>query len=250
MNHPTRPHHNRSLSPPVFFVTGTDTGVGKTVLTVLLTEFARRCGRRIATLKPLCSGSRADAQRIHRALDGALSLNQINPWHFGAPIAPSAAAHAEKKTVTLANVRQHLRNVQAGFDLVLVEGAGGLLSPLGVDFNARHLISAWKATPIVVAVNKLGVVNHLLLTLEALSPTARNRARIVLMAPLRPDPSTALNPRTLANLTHQPVFRLPRFDRKTAATKILRSAQVRRTLGGLLADTPAGRRLKNPRNSA
>ena len=221
-----------------FFITGTNTGVGKTVLTVLLTEFLRRRRARVAALKPLCSGGRADARQLYRALGGSLSLDQINPWYFRAAIAPSAAARAENKAVRLTTVLQYIRSIQPTCDLLLVEGAGGLLSPLGADFNGRDLISALDAIPVIVAVNRLGVVNHLLLTLEALPQSARRQARIVLMAPSRPDSATALNAGLLQKLASQPVFLLPRFDRQTEPGVRLRSPGLRHALEGILHGAP------------
>src|SRR5450631_4319787 len=151
----------------IIFITGTDTGVGKTVLTALLARFLRGRGVNVAALKPICSGGRADAVALHRALGGALTLDEINPWHFRAAIAPSFAAKLEKKPVRRALVLAHLRAARNKFDLTLVEGAGGLLSPLGESFDSRDLMAALHATPIIVAPNKLGTVNHILLTLEA-----------------------------------------------------------------------------------
>ena len=78
-----------------YFITGTDTGVGKTVLTSLLTRFLRAGGVPAAALKPICSGGRADARALHAAMNGALSLDEINPWHFRAAVAPALAAPAE-----------------------------------------------------------------------------------------------------------------------------------------------------------
>ena len=71
-----------------FYITGTDTGVGKTVLTALLTRQLRAQGIAVAALKPICSGGREDAEALHSALDGELSLDTINPWHFRLPLAP------------------------------------------------------------------------------------------------------------------------------------------------------------------
>ena len=169
------------------FITGTDTGVGKTVLTALLTRFLHERGIHAAAFKPVCSGGRADARALHAAMAGALTLNEINPWHFRAPVAPSLAARRENKIVKLPQVLAHIRALQKRFDVLLVEGAGGLLSPLGENFNSRDLILALRATPIVVAQNKIGAVNQVLLTLEALPKNRRANARIVLMSPLRPD---------------------------------------------------------------
>src|SRR3984957_4403591 len=153
---------------PTLFITGTDTGVGKTVLTRLLAQFLHRRGLNVAALKPICSGGRDDARALHAALGGALTLDEINPWHFRAPVAPSLAARLEKRTVKLAPVLAHIRAWQKKSRVTLIEGAGGLLSPLGEDFDSRDLITALRATPVIVAPNKLGVVNHVLLTLEAL----------------------------------------------------------------------------------
>jgi len=74
------------------FITGTDTGVGKTVLTALLVKFLRGRGVNAAALKPVCSGDRSDARKLFAVMDGALPLDKINPWHFRAAIAPLLAA--------------------------------------------------------------------------------------------------------------------------------------------------------------
>ena len=216
------------------FITGTDTGVGKTVLTALLTQFLRERGVRVAALKPVCSGGRDDARRLRAALGGTLALDEINPWHFRAPVAPLLAARREKKSVKRAAVLTHLRAMQKRFDVVLVEGAGGLLSPLGEDFDSRDLLAALRATPVIVAPNKLGVVNHLLLTLEALPVALRGSAKVVLMTPRRPDAATATNAKLLARWARRTaIFRLPWFGQKCSASGILPEPAARRTLAAL-----------------
>src|ERR1017187_5696129 len=79
-----------------FFITGTDTGVGKTVLTALLTRNLRERGVNEAALKPICSGGRDDARELCAASSGVLTLDQVNPWHFRAPMAPLLAARRER----------------------------------------------------------------------------------------------------------------------------------------------------------
>jgi dethiobiotin synthetase len=176
-----------------FFITGTDTGVGKTVFMVLLLKFLREEGVNAAALKPICSGGRDDARKMLGAMQRKLSLDEINPWHFRAAIAPSLAARKEKKTVRLAPVTAHIRAMQKRFDILLVEGAGGLLSPLGENFNSRDLMVALNATPFIVAPNRLGIVNSVLLTLEALPKKLRAKARVVLMPQRKPDISAKSN---------------------------------------------------------
>ncbi|HEY1788709.1 MAG TPA: dethiobiotin synthase [Verrucomicrobiae bacterium] len=182
----------------IFFITGTDTGAGKTVLTVLLTRKLRGQEVNAAALKPICSGGRGDARKIFSANQRVLSLDEINPWHFKAAIAPSLAARREGKKLKIVQVIARVREMQKRFEVLLVEGAGGLLSPLGEKFNSRDLILQLDAAPIIVAPNRLGVVNHVLLTLEALPLNFRARTRVVLLSFGRPDASSKSNPGLLA----------------------------------------------------
>ncbi|HEY5233937.1 MAG TPA: dethiobiotin synthase [Verrucomicrobiae bacterium] len=210
------------------FITGTDTGVGKTVLTALLVKFLRGRGVNAAALKPICSGGRSDARKLFAVMDRALevqgpkskiqslelSLDEINPWHFRAAIAPLLAARRENKTVKLSQVVARVRAMQRRFDVLLIEGAGGLLSPLGKNFNSRDLIVALRAMPIIVAQNKLGAVNQVLLALEALPKNLRAKAHVVLASPQRPDASTKTNAGLLAEFFDaERIFLLPRLNK-------------------------------------
>ena len=218
----------------IIFITGTDTGVGKTVLTALLAQFLRERGENVAALKPICSGGRADARALRAATDGSLALDEINPWHFRAPVAPLLAARREQKRVHFAEAVAHIRGIQKRFDLLLVEGAGGLLSPLGESFNSRDLIAALGALPLVVAPNRLGAVNHILLTLAALPRVAGAAARVVLTSPPKRDATTATNAKLLAGFFDaKRLFTLPWQGNKISAGKVLNDPQVRRTLRAL-----------------
>jgi dethiobiotin synthetase len=218
----------------IFFVTGTDTGVGKTVLTVLLVKFLRKHGVNVAALKPVCSGGRGDARKIFAALNDALSLNEINPWHFRAPVAPLLAARCENKKMKLAQVLAHVRMTRKRFEILLVEGAGGLLSPLGENFNSRDLILALRATPIIVAQNKLGAVNQILLTLEALPENFRAKARVVLMSPRKSDAATKSNVKLLVQFfAGKRIFTFPWMGKNFSMPEVLKNSRVRRTLRAL-----------------
>jgi dethiobiotin synthetase len=220
----------------VIFITGTDTGTGKTVLTALLIRFLRERGFNAAALKPVRSGGRGDARKIFAAMDGALALDEINPWHFRAPVAPLLAARRENKTVKLAQVLAHIRAMQRRLDVLLVEGAGGLLSPLGEDFNSRDLIVALRAAPLIVAPNRLGVVNQLLLTLEALPDNFRRKAKAVLMSPRKQDAASATNAGLLAEFFDaKRIFTLPWLEKNCSAGEALKNPRVRRTLLALVA---------------
>ena len=194
----------------IIVITGTDTGVGKTWLTARLARHLRAQGVRVAALKPLCSGGREDALALHDALDGALTLDEINPWFFRAPLTPLLAARMEKRRVTLREVVAQVRRMAKRFDVVLVEGAGGLLSPLGENFSTRELIRALHAEVLIAAPNRLGVVNHLRLTLEALPSSFAQRTRVALMSPQKPDAASRTNPKLLAEfIDEHRVIQLP-----------------------------------------
>jgi dethiobiotin synthetase len=213
------------------FITGTDTGVGKTVLTALLAQFLRERGVCVAAFKPICSGGRDDARALHAALGGALTLDEINPWHFRAPIAPTLAAAREGKSVSLAQVLAHIRKAENDFEVTLVEGAGGLLSPLGKNFDSRDLMVALRAAPIIVGPNQLGVVNQVLLTLEALPKNLHAKAKVVLMLPPKPDAATASNVKLLGQFFPlQNIFPLPWLGKDVESVQALKNAQVRRIL--------------------
>jgi dethiobiotin synthetase len=219
------------------FITGTDTGVGKTVLTALLAQFLRARGVNVAALKPICSGGRDDALVLRDALNGALTLDEINPWHFRAAIAPKLAARLGKKAVKLAAVLAHIRAVQKKFAGTLVEGAGGLLSPLGENFDSRDLLAALHAMPVIVAQNRLGAVNHILLTREALPKKLRAKTKLVLMSPAKPDAATAGNDKLLAEVFPRgKILRLPWLGKNYSAAEALKNPKVKRTLAALAED--------------
>ena len=218
----------------ILFITGTDTGAGKTVLTALLAQFLRERGVNVCALKPICSGGRDDARALRQALGGSLTLDEINPWHFRAAVTPALAAKREQKSVQVAAVLAHIRALWKNFDVTLVEGAGGLLSPLGVDFDSRDLMAALRATPIIVTQNKLGAVNHVLLTLEALPKNLRAQARVVLMSPEKPDAATASNAILLEPfLARGNIFTLPWLGKQFSPNEALKKSPVKRTVAAL-----------------
>lgn len=217
-------------------VTGTGTGVGKTVLSGLLVRRLIRLGRTVRAFKPLCSGGRSDAQVLEAALGGIQTLEAINPWHFEAPLSPALAAQLERRTVTLEQVSAHVRQHSEGVEQTLVEGAGGLLSPLTVDGDTRDLIQRLKAWPLLVASNRLGVIHDVRATLGCLPPSLRSRVPIVLMAPAAPDASTARNARSLSE--YHPADRIveiPRVSEEVQSGACSPSVALNRKLDQILS---------------
>jgi dethiobiotin synthetase len=218
----------------VLFITGSDTGVGKTVLTVLLTRHLRRQGTPVLALKPICSGGRDDAEALRAAQGGGISLDAINPWSFRAPVAPWLAARREGRPLEMGPVVAFLRAAMETRprSVVLIEGAGGLLSPLGERFANRELLVAVRADPLVVCANRLGALNQVLLVLEALPPAFRGRARVVLTEPVAPDDGSRTNAAALGErLGPGRVVTLPRFLKTPPREPGIR---VRRLLDQLL----------------
>lgn len=177
----------------ILFVTGTDTGVGKTVFAAIATILLRQQGKRVVALKPVCSGGRDDARLLRAAAGKVLPLDKVNPWHFRSPLAPLLAARKERKRVRLQQIAAHVWLVAKQFEVVIVEGAGGLLSPLGEDFDSRDLIRALNAIPIIVSPNKLGAVNQVRLVMEALPKQTARQARVVLVTQPKPDSASRSN---------------------------------------------------------
>jgi len=193
------------------FITGTGTGVGKTVLCGWIIRRLIHHGVIIRAFKPLCSGGREDARALWHAQRRNLPLDVINPWWFTAPVTPLAAARASGIHLKLAQVIQHLNQQAPKPGVLLVEGAGGLLSPLGEDFTSRELIRALEAQVIIVAVNRLGVINEAWLTWEALPAPARALAHWVLFDPPAADASTSSNAELLASrIDARHIHHLPR----------------------------------------
>lgn len=184
----------------VIFITGTDTGAGKTILTGLLLEWFLRRRTLAVAWKPFSSGGREDAELFSalmqrgNAHETALSLDQINPFAFQEPVTPLLAARlGHHPAIKLEEVTARLTELRKLADVVLVEGAGGLLSPLGEGFSARELIREWRCPVLVAASNRLGVVNQARLTVEALQVAGVARMALALSDTAFPDASSKWN---------------------------------------------------------
>jgi dethiobiotin synthetase len=152
----------------IIFITGTDTGVGKTVLTALLLRHLRAGGCRALAMKPFCSGGRGDVRLLQSLQCGELSDAEMNPFYFGAPVAPLVELKKARRDVPLKEVVASIRRVEKKCDLLLIEGSGGLMVPLGKNYLVEDLIVKLKCSVIVVARNRLGTINHTLLTVARL----------------------------------------------------------------------------------
>src|ERR1700730_2671134 len=122
-----------------FFVTGTDTGVGKTHTVVQLLRLLRASGLRCAGMKPICCGDRQDAQLLLAAGSEGLTIDEINPVWLQTPAAPLVAAEVEQINIDIARIRKAIVDLTERFDCVLVEGVGGWLVPIRADYFMSDL---------------------------------------------------------------------------------------------------------------
>jgi len=150
------------------FITGTDTGVGKTVIACGITRLLKSRGVKVGVMKPIASGSRHDAVLLSKAAGLQESLDIINPQFFKAPLAPTIAASLERREIDLNAIYQAYWFLQKRYDFLIVEGAGGVKVPLGESTYIVDLIQALRLPALVVARAGLGTINHTLLTLDAL----------------------------------------------------------------------------------
>ena len=157
------------------FLTGTDTGCGKTMVGAALARAARDQGLRVRVLKPVetgCAESReglvpADAIQLAQAARDERAIERICPYRLRLPAAPQVAAQQEGIEIDPARIEKAYRDAASDADLVLVEGAGGLLVPLGDVLDMAGLARLLALPLLLVARARLGTLNHTLLSLEA-----------------------------------------------------------------------------------
>lgn len=172
---------------PGLFVTATDTEVGKTYVASAIAASLKQSGRNVGVLKPVATGCvktreglvSEDAELLAAASDTDQPLDLICPNRYAEPLAPSVAARragrpldyeAINRSITLAGRR----------DVWVIEGAGGVLTPLDEDHTLRDLIAAFALPAVVVATPKLGTINHTLMSIEALRTAGITVAGVVL----------------------------------------------------------------------
>lgn len=166
---------NLDRLPPArgYFVAGTDTGAGKTHVACALIEALKRRGQRVAAMKPVAAGveadgSNADVRRLVAAANVAADPRDINPYCFAPPIAPHIAAQRAGVVIELGVIAEAFERLCAMADVVVVEGAGGLLVPID-DVRGMDSIPQRLDLPVILVVGmRLGCINHALLSAEAL----------------------------------------------------------------------------------
>jgi dethiobiotin synthetase len=160
-----------------YFITGTDTGVGKTYIACKLIKQYVAKGYKVVGMKPVAAGCELidgawvneDVKLLTEASNVKAPINLINPYCFKAPIAPHIAAQYEGVEISLDVIVSAYHQLTQMADIVIVEGAGGLLVPLNSEHTIANLIAELNISTILVVGLKLGCINHALLTTEVLT---------------------------------------------------------------------------------
>jgi dethiobiotin synthetase len=151
------------------FITGTDTGVGKTVIACGIARLLKSWGVKVGVMKPVAAGDQNDARRLIQAAGIQEELALVNPQYFKAALAPSVGAQLERREVNSAAIYKAYWHLSKKYDVMVVEGVGGVKVPLGESTYVVDLIEALRLPALVVCRSGLGTLNHTLLTLDALS---------------------------------------------------------------------------------
>ena len=199
---------------PGIFVTGTDTHVGKTFITSQLVQRLQELGVNAVAMKPVACGDCGydDVKLFWELAKKKVPVSQLNPYHFQLPLAP--VAQRSKIKVSPQKIRNLYRKLCAKHDIVLAEGAGGLLVPITWKMSVREIAKAIGAPLLIVARAGLGILNHTILTVEAARRASLKVAAVVLNdwdgTKFRSAPR---NKRVLEKLLKVPVFIEPYRDR-------------------------------------
>lgn len=164
----------------ILFVTGTDTGCGKTVVSTALIHALRARGERVLAMKPVASGCdttpdglrNADALALQAAASQTLPYDQVNPFAFAPPIAPHIAAAEAGVDIRLDVIVDQAQRLAAVCDVLVVEGVGGWRVPLDSDNDVADLALRLGAEVLLVVGLRLGCINHALLSAAAITADA------------------------------------------------------------------------------
>lgn len=198
------------------FVTGTDTGVGKTLVSAGLARYLVDLGIKAGVFKPVASGGvvSADGKLLQKAAklpDQAYS--SIVPLHYKRPLAPWVAGWKEGK-VDLSKIEKAYQKAESSCDFLIVEGVGGLQVPITEDFFVIDWIVKWKLPTLIVARAGLGTINHTLLTVEALRKRKVRILGVVVNGYKGKSVAERTNVLALRNLLNVPVYGPLRFNPK------------------------------------
>lgn len=189
------------------FITGTDTDAGKTYAAALLVKALRKAGHDAAAMKPFCCGGREDAETLFAAGGGCEPIDIVNPVWYRTPAAPYAAAKLENRPPDLDLIRAAFRGLRTRHRHVIVEGVGGWMCPIARDYGVADLAAELGLPVAVVVRNRLGALNHALLTVRDIKARGLDFAGVIFnRADAADDIAAATNRALLEELLGEPVL--------------------------------------------
>jgi dethiobiotin synthetase len=214
---PSRAAVEAPCSTAGVFVTGTGTGVGKTVVAAALARTAAASGERVSVFKPAVSGlddpGEPDHELLRRAAGSEQTDDEIAPYRYGPPVSPHLAAALDGGPIDRQRLLDGVAAARDGAGLLVVEGVGGFLVPLRADYLIRDFAADLGLPVVVVASPGLGTINHTLLTVESVRAAGLEVALVVLNPwPGEPSALEGSNRETIAALGAVRVATLPRLD--------------------------------------
>jgi len=161
------------------FLTGTDTDVGKTYVAALLVRGLRKAGFDTVGMKPICCGDRADSEILREAAANSVELNEVNPVWLRVPAAPYTSAVIENRQIDLDLIRETFARLRKSHRSLIVEGVGGWLVPIRRDYFVADMAADFGLPVAVVVRNKLGALNHAMLTVRNIQSRGLECAGII-----------------------------------------------------------------------
>jgi dethiobiotin synthetase len=174
------------------FITGTDTGVGKTYTAARLLHLLRASGTSCAGMKPICCGDRRDAEFLLAAGSDGLTIDDVNPVWLKTPAAPIVGSLMEKVDIDIDRILAAFHGLQSRVECVIVEGTGGWMVPIHHNYFVSDLAAAMKLPVLAVAYNRLGCLNHAVLTVQSVVGRGLRCVGLVLNNAQEPDDIAAL----------------------------------------------------------
>ncbi len=216
------------------FITGTDTAVGKTVIASAIVRVLKARGISVAVMKPIESGCRregdvlipSDGVMLKEMAENDITLEEVTPFRFENPLAPMVASEIEGTEVDERVIYDTIKELQEKYDYIVVEGVGGLMVPVKEGLMIVDIVRDTGLPLLIVASNRLGVINHTVLTVEAAKRRGIDIIGVVLNTPnpLRDDISLETNPLVLRRVLEVPLVGVFPFVNSISKENLLKEA--------------------------
>ncbi len=217
------------------FITGTDTGVGKTIVSAIAVRALLKRGFNVGVMKPFETGCLkedkelfpSDSIFLRDMAEMRESLDLINPYRFELPLSPLAASWVEKRDVDFKKTIQNYEVLRKKYDFLVIEGAGGILVPISIDHNSKaifmaDLIKMFKIPALIVSRPTLGTINHTLLTVKYAISQGIEVIGVIInySSPPGKDISEETNPYILKQLSPKPILGIISYLEEISKEKI------------------------------